>query len=148
MKRLAISLALVAVLALAGCAAEPEPPPTATTPSSSEPTPADTPSESPTPTPTPTAEAAGTDWRALLVAQGYTTVESVTEREPGWPEIQTGIEDPGGGVIGSLEAQVAIEICNAAVALGATRVTVLDIDGSSWILYGHPAYGGNVCTEV
>lgn len=86
-------------------------------------------------------------WKDELVAAGYGTVTAADETEPGRVEIQTALQDPGGGFSGSAEAQIAIEICEAAVALGAAKVVVFDVDGSSWVLYGHPSYG-DVCTEV
>jgi len=147
MKSLAVLTATAIILLLTGCAspgtAEETTPPTS---ASSTPAPTRT-TTTPSPTPTPTTEASGADWKHLLWDQDFLTVESATETQPGRVEILTGLEDPGGGYEGSMEAQVAIEICEATVALGATNVVVQESNGSSWILYGHPSVG-DVCTEV
>lgn len=69
-----------------------------------------------------------------------------TETEPGRIEVETSITDPRGGE-GSTEAAAAIAICEAAVSLGATYASVLEADGTTFVLYGHPSYG-QTCTEV
>lgn len=74
------------------------------------------------------------------------TVVSATETEPGRYEIQTSIVDPRGAA-GSAEAVDAIAICEAVVKLGATYVSVLEEDGTTFVVYGHPRYG-DVCTEI
>lgn len=146
--RLARGLVVSAVLALAGCSTSANE--AATTP----PAPAAT-SVAPTPTPTETyvvgipsdiATPTGgltDELRAVAGPQVY----EVTENAPGEWEVQTqDIVDPR-GEDGSQAALDAIAVCEAAVGLGATKVSVLESDGTTFVVYGHPAYG-DVCTEV
>lgn len=74
------------------------------------------------------------------------SVHRAIETEPGRITVETTISDPR-GENGSQQAQAAIAICEAAVSLGAAHVVVYEADGTSFVLYGHPAYG-DVCTEV
>lgn len=118
----------VAALALAGCssdAAEDETPPTATAPSV-----------------TTTSEAEPVDRTAEVTAGAAwgDQVTSATETEPGRMEVATTLVDPR-GEDGSAEAQTALEVCRAAVAVleadGAEDryVSVLEEDGTTWVLY-------------
>lgn len=103
----------------------------------------------PAPAPTSTDAAAAptsVDRTAELQQVAGDQVLKAVETEPGRIEVSTSIVDPRGDD-GSAEAQAAIAICQAAVGLGATYVSVLEEDGSTFVLYGHPTYG-DVCTEV
>jgi hypothetical protein len=71
------------------------------------------------------------------------------ETEPGRLEIATTIVDPRGEE-GSAEAQLAIGVCEAGVTIlgaGATVVSVLEQDGTSFVLFGHPSAPAGRCTE-
>lgn len=78
-------------------------------------------------------------------------VTTVTETEPGRLEVATSLVDPR-GEDGSAKAQTAIEVCDAAVELvtdaESPYVSVLEADGTSWILYGHPSMTKGECGEV
>lgn len=78
-----------------------------------------------------------------LVSSEVTAVE---QPEPGRWTVSTSIEDPRGEQ-GSPAAQIALAVCQEAVRLGATYVSVAESDGTTFVLYGHPSYG-KVCTEV
>lgn len=60
--------------------------------------------------------------------------------------VQTSIVDPRGDD-GSQEAQAALEVCENALELGYAHVSVMEADGTTFVLAGHPAYGED-CTEV
>lgn len=142
MSRFASAAAILILFALAGCAAVPEPSPTVTVTVMASPEPA------PTVTVTVTPEAAPpTDDRLAALRTVSATVTGVEETEPGRWVIHTSIQDPRGGTAGTPEALKAIAICEKAVELGATVVSVMESNDSSFVLYGHPSYG-NVCTEV
>lgn len=80
-------------------------------------------------------------------------VTKATQTEPGRVEVLTTIVDPRGGTSGTPEAQQAIQICNGTVAwlqsqgVSEPKVSVMESDGTSYVLYGHPSYPGG-CTEV
>jgi len=122
--------------------------------------PTETAEEEPTPEePTETAEEETTaeeptetiDRTAELLEAGgeqvwVDSITSATETEPGRIEIQTTIVDPRTDA--SEEAASAVAACEAAVeTLGAAHVSVLEEDGTSFVLYGHPQYGEE-CVEV
>ncbi len=92
-----------------------------------------------------TAAGAGQPWAALITA--------ATRTEPGRVEVETTIIDPRGGTTGSPEAQQARAVCEGALAWLQTRgaaepkVSVMESNGTSFVLYGHPSYPGG-CTEV
>jgi hypothetical protein len=72
----------------------------------------------------------------------------VTEIEPGRIRIYTSVVDPQ-TASGSEAAVTAIAICESAVALfGPSYVSVLEDDGTSFVLYGHPSVPEGACTEV
>lgn len=148
MKRFA--LLLLAVLLLAGCAA-PEP-----TIVYVETTVTATPTPAVTPTPTPTAPAAavapapadvtGKVRDASPALESY--VKSATSSEAGRVVVESFLVDPR-GENGSAEALLALRLCSDVVAnmSGVSYVSIMENDGSTWILYGHPSYG-STCTEV
>jgi len=75
-------------------------------------------------------------------------IKSVTETEPGRMRIETSLLDPR-GADGSEEAKNAIAICEAVVSLfGPNYVSVLENDGTSFILFGHPSVPTGTCAEV
>ena len=75
-------------------------------------------------------------------------IKSVTETEPGRIRIDTSVVDPQ-AASGSEAAVTAIAICEPAVALfGPNYVSVLEDDGTNFVLYGHPAVPKGACTEV
>lgn len=79
-------------------------------------------------------------------------VTSATKTEADRAEVSTSITDPRGDA-GSPEAQQAIQVCEGTVAwlsaAGAAtpKVSVLEADGSTFVVAGHPSYGPD-CTEV
>lgn len=73
-------------------------------------------------------------------------VTKATETEPGRIEVETTIADPRSDA-GSAEAQSAIAVCEAVRGLGAEHVSVLESDGSTFVVAGHPSYG-EACAEV
>jgi hypothetical protein len=85
---------------------------------------------------------------AEALAETATSVEQATEIEPGRLDIQTNLVDPGGDD-NSAEASTAVMICNAAVSLGyIDYVSVMEADGTSFVLFGHPSVPEGTCTEV
>ena len=80
------------------------------------------------------------------------SVVSATQTEPGRLVVETSIVDPRGDEA-SPEAIAAIDICEAAVVLVQSRgvddpvVSVMEADGSTFVIYGHPAYP-NGCSEI
>ncbi|GAB3164102.1 hypothetical protein GCM10027059_19560 [Myceligenerans halotolerans] len=60
--------------------------------------------------------------------------------------VQTTIVDPRGDG-GSQEAQLALDVCEKSLELGYQQVSVMEADGTTFVLAGHPAYGED-CTEV
>lgn len=130
------SLALLPVLAvlLAGCSSSTEPEPTKV--------PATAESVAPAEAKDMTADvrdAAGTAGDAITKAE---------ETEPGRISVETSLVDPR-GEDGSTAAKQAIEICEAAAGLdGVTYVSVLEEDGTSWVLFGHPSVPKGECSEV
>lgn len=131
------SLALIAVagILLTGCssAAEPEV----------------APSVAPSPSET-AAKADSKDVTAELKKLAGANAEAITsaeETEPGRISVETTLVDPR--TDGSPEAEEATAICEAATELdGVTYVSVLEEDGTSWVLYGHPAVPKGECAEV
>lgn len=77
----------------------------------------------------------------------WPAVTAVTQTEPGRISVATSIVDPRGDD-GSPEALDAIAICEAAASTGATYVSVMEADGTHFVLYGHPSYPAGQCTEV
>lgn len=134
--RLTAALIIATSLALAGCSSGPaEIAPTASAPAA----------ESMAPAASEPASASVDRTEELRQLAGDEVVRA-EEVEPGRITVETSITDPRTGE-GSTEAVAAIAICEAAVSLGATYVSVLEADGTSFVLYGHPSYGPT-CTEV
>lgn len=78
------------------------------------------------------------------------SVTSAMETEPGRLRINTTVVDPR-GPNGSEPARIAVSMCNAAVAtFGATypHISIMEADGTHFVLFGHPAVPEGVCTEV
>ncbi|MGX5715512.1 hypothetical protein [Arthrobacter sp. MAHUQ-56] len=75
-------------------------------------------------------------------------IKSVTETEPGRIRIETSIVDPR-GADGGEEAKSAIAICQSVVSLfGPSYVSVLEDDGTNFVLFGHPTVPSGACAEV
>lgn len=109
------------------------------------------------PSAAPDADARNDQTKALLsLANGADWADSLTTAtmtEPGRLEVATTLVDPRGDA-GSPEAQEVIAICEAAVSLLEDQdvsdpyVSVLEDDGTTWILYGHPMVPEGECGEV
>jgi hypothetical protein len=90
------------------------------------------------------ASASGASWAD--------TVTTATLTEPGRITAETTITDPR-GADGSPAAQQAIQVCEGVVAylqgtgVAEPKVSVMEGDGSTFVLYGHPSYPGG-CVEV
>jgi hypothetical protein len=90
------------------------------------------------------ASASGASWIEQMTAATLT--------EPGRITVETTIVDPRGDA-GSPAAQQAIQLCEGVVAYlkgtgeAQPYVSVMENDGSTFVLYGHPSYPGG-CTEV
>lgn len=75
-------------------------------------------------------------------------IDVATETEPGRIVVETSLVDPRGDA-GSPAAKDAIAICEATVKLkGTEHVSVMEADGTTWILFGHPMATEGECTEV
>jgi hypothetical protein len=80
------------------------------------------------------------------------TITTATLTEPGRITAETTITDPR-GADGSPAAQQAIQVCEGVVAylqgtgVAEPKVSVMESDGSTFVLYGHPSYPGG-CIEV
>ncbi|UKA77333.1 hypothetical protein [Arthrobacter sp. FW306-07-I] len=75
-------------------------------------------------------------------------IKSVTETEPGKIRIETSLVDPR-GADGSEEAKSAITICESVVSLfGPSYISVLENDGTTFVLFGHPTVPSGACAEV
>lgn len=128
MNRIAVATALLATLLLTGCSAAAVEPPAAKAPGS--------------------AAVDRTADLAEVLAETASYVERATETEPGRLVIETNIVDPRGDD-NSTEAATAVVICNAAVSLGGIdHVSVMEADGTSFVLFGHPSVSEGTCTEV
>ncbi|WP_454728846.1 hypothetical protein [Cellulosimicrobium protaetiae] len=92
-----------------------------------------------------TATVSTVDRTADVQAVAGEVVTKATETEPGRIEVETTIVDPRTDA--SAEAAQAVEVCNAVIELGAEHVSVLEADGSTFVVAGHPSYGEE-CTEV
>lgn len=107
--------------------------------------------ETPTATETPTVAAAPeskdvtADVKELAGDNGSHVTEA-SETEAGRVEITTDITDPR--TDGGDEAAAAMAICKAVKEAGAwTHVSVLEADGTSFVIAGHPAHGED-CAEL
>jgi hypothetical protein len=122
------ALLIVATLALSACSTAPAPEAAATVPASA----------------TPTAESEiATAARALTGG----SVTDAAEIQPGRIQLDTTIVDPR-GEDGSPEALEAIGLCEQAMAIpGVMHVSVMEADGTTFVLAGHPSVGDE-CTEV
>jgi hypothetical protein len=122
------ALLIAATIALSGCS-------TAAAPEAAAPAPAMS---------APTAESEISTAAQALVGGPVT---AATETEPGRLQLDTTIVDPR-GEDGSPEALEALDLCEQAKAIpGVTHVSVMEADGTSFILAGHPSYGAD-CVEV
>ena len=75
-------------------------------------------------------------------------IKSVTETEAGRIRIETSLVDPR-GADGGEEAKSAITICESVVSLfGPSYVSVLEDDGTNFVLFGHPSVPRGACAEV
>ncbi|WP_194521987.1 hypothetical protein [Cellulosimicrobium sp. JZ28] len=99
-----------------------------------------------TETSTEAEASAPVDRTADVQAVAGDVVTKATETEPGRIEVETTIADPRSDA-GSAEAQSAIVVCEAVKGLGAEHVSILEADGSTFVVAGHPSYG-EACTEV
>lgn len=143
-----IAITIATIAAVSGCGGSDESNPTTAAPSAASTTVA-----------APAATGAGPVDRTadLLDANPDATwtgeVTAATATEPGRLEIDTTLVDPRSEG-GSPESQTAIEICEAGVALlsgegtEAPYVSVLESDGTTWVLYGHPMVPAGECGEV
>ena len=133
----------VLVLGVTGCSSVPEPTPTVTVTVTATPEPAPT----VTVTAEPRAAVAPADDRLAALRTVSAMVTGVEETEPGRWVVHTSILDPRGDDGSSPEAAKALSICEKAVDLGATYVSVMESNDSTFVLYGHPSYGDR-CTVV
>jgi hypothetical protein len=75
-------------------------------------------------------------------------IKSATETEPGRLVIKSTVVDPR-GAMGSEPAQQAIKICEAVdKAFGYDSISVMENDGTTFVLYGHPMVPAGECGEV
>ncbi|MDA3806221.1 hypothetical protein PED38_15585 [Clavibacter sp. CT19] len=97
----------------------------------------------------PATSAPAADSEIATAAQALVggSVTAATETEPGRIQLDTTIVDPRGDD-GSPEALQALGLCEQAKGIpGVTHVSIMEADGTSFVLAGHPSYGEN-CTEV
>lgn len=126
-----ITAVLLSGLLLAGCSAPAEEP----APSSPEAASA-------------TSEPPAVDRTAEVQKVAGDHVLKAEETDPGRIVVETDLVDPR-GEDGSPAAQQAIAVCEAVVQLGdVEHVSLMEKDGTSWILYGHPAVPKGECGEV
>jgi hypothetical protein len=124
------ALALMFALALSGCTGSP-----ATL-------------DGPSPVPEASSAPAATS-EISTAAQALVggSVTAATETEHGRVQLDTTIVDPR-GENGSPEALEALALCERVKAIpGVTHVSVMEEDGTSFVLAGHPSYGEG-CVEV
>lgn len=133
---------LLLVASLVSCSSEPEPIPTVTVTVTATPEPA--PTVTVTAMPQAEAEAPPSDDRLAALRSISEMVTGVEETEPGRWVIHTSIVDPRGDDGTSPEAQKATAICEKAVELGAAKVSVMESNDSTFVVYGHPSFG-DVC---
>jgi hypothetical protein len=138
----------IAGLLLTGCASStPQTAPTTATPAqpaASQTAAAPESIPSPNNEPDKTADFTTANANAPWVGQ----IKSVTETEPGRIRVDTSVVDPR-GANGSEAAVTAIAICESTVALfGPSYVSVLEDDGTNFVLFGHPSVPKGACTEV
>jgi hypothetical protein len=138
----------IAGLLLTGCAssAPQTAPPTATPaqPAASQTAAAPESIPSATNEPDKTADFTTANANAPWVGQ----IKSVTETERGRIRVDTSVVDPR-GANGSEAAVTAIAICESTVALfGPSYVSVLEDDGTNFVLFGHPSVPKGACIEV
>lgn len=75
-------------------------------------------------------------------------VTRATETEPGRIEVETSIVDPRGDD-SSPEAQIAVQVCEMTSKLpDVNYVNVKEVDGTSFVLFGHPLVPEGECGEV
>lgn len=121
---------LFAVLTLTGCS-----PPAADPVSTASTEPTDTPADA-----TSTVQTAVGDTLAPLVL-------AATRTPAGRIEVTTSLIDPRSD--GSQEGLDAVAICETLAALeGVTYVNVLEVDGTTFAVFGHPSFPRGKCSEV
>ena len=129
--------AAAAALALAGCTAGPdEPAGPATEPATAPQT------EPAAPAPSRDPEDVAADFLRELENDGE-HITGIDVPEPGRLTIETDLTDPGRDT--APESLLARSICEAGARVdGIEYVAVQEQDGTTWVLYGHPAFG-NEC---
>ena len=131
MKKTLAPLLLIGLL-LAGCSSPAEQPEAPSAPPSN----------------TSSQEAAAVDRTADVQKVAGKHVTGAEESEPGRIMVETDLADPGGEG-GSPEAKQAISICEAVSQMdGVSYVSVMEEDGTSWVLFGHPALPKGECGEI
>lgn len=123
---------LLATLLVAGCSSTAEQP---SAPSSSVAS-------------TPTTEAAAVDRTADVQKVAGEHVTAAEEPEPGRILVETDLKDPRSSG-GTPEAEQAMAICKSVAKMnGVKYVSVMEMDGTSWVLFGHPALPDGECGEI
>lgn len=88
-----------------------------------------------------------TDVQDAVGADLASLVSAAEETEEGRIEVKTSITDPR--TDNSDEASDAVAICEAVAAMpGITYVSVLEEDGTTFALFGHPSVPEGACGEV
>ena len=88
------------------------------------------------------------DVTAALDVAGAAAITSAEETEPGRVVISTSIVDPRGDN-GSAEAVLAVSICDVVSAMpGVEHVSIMEADGTTFVLFGHPSVPAGACAEV
>lgn len=81
-------------------------------------------------------------------APWLSAIKSVAETEPGRIRVETKLVDPR-GASGGEEAKSAVAICESVVTLfGPKYVSILEDDGTTSVLFGHPSVPSGACAEV
>lgn len=77
------------------------------------------------------------------LAEWADVITTATEPEPGRITVVTTLSEAAD------DAAVPMAICQAAAELdGVTYVSVAEADGTTWVLYGHPAYPDGLCSPA
>lgn len=74
-------------------------------------------------------------------------VTKAEETEPGRVVVNTIIVDPR-GKNGSPQAMDAIRICQTIVPMGYEKISIMEKDRTTYVLYNHPDVPNGVCGEV
>ncbi|WP_454149515.1 hypothetical protein [Microbacterium lacticum] len=138
MRKLGIWEIVLVAVALTGCTAT-------ASPAASNSSTADASTPAPTSSPSATTvDPASVDWAQELTptSDSVVSAESSADGDVSVQTTLTTAPEAGGEV--SLSAMA---LCERAVALGATKVTIAADDGTALVVYGDPEYG-DLCTEV